>query len=662
MKLIVKKIIFVALVLIGAVSGVFAQRSAINYGDVYFESFEYKLAIKSYKEALIKITDPEKRQYIYGQIARCLQYLSQYVQAEEYFELMVSSGEYVDPELLIDYGTILKLNGKYALAKKQFLQYNKLAASSNANRLIQSVDWAMQNENTIHNSYRIFLTNLDISGQSLGYCYYGKGLIYCHGRNKPRLGEGKRAVFDIDYSISENNLEFVGRNNFFSKIELGMNEISPSLNSKETELFFAANATQLRKGVTGKKRLQVDAYGISNFKLYVATQQDATFQNVRELPFNANEYNYIHPCILSDGKTLIFASDMPGGYGGFDLYKVSRSVDSVWGNPVNMGPEVNTAENELFPWVSGIQLYFSSKGFNGYGGYDIYTAELNTELNPSDLKNMGMPVNSFRDDLAFITKDSGATGYFSSNRGREDGEDQVYFFREGQSAKLGLKVVKSIVDTSVLKVIFPDSLSHPLAASVPPQKLIAVPASTTQKVAESQVQQTDVSLVTNKKVVVSSQPVVAPNTNVQTKIPAVKQEQQVAMKEQVIPKHAVSSVQVEKKLPPILFKLNDASLTPQQVLSADSAIAILEKLPTLVVFISAFTDSRGSTSYNIMLSNRRANAVKEYMIQNGISASRIRTKGFGEKQLLNGCSDGVTCTEDQHAINRRVELVITGAN
>ncbi len=197
--------------------GLYAQRVAMEKGDVSFESYEYGQAIRFYNDALGKEEKPEVKQYLYGQIALCYTKLFQYTRAEEYFSIIMGSGEEVKPALYLEYGNVLKLNGKYAEAKNQFVKYRDFSNATDAGVHVQSVEWAMNNTAVTNNSYRIFLTNLDVSGQSLGYCFYGNGLIYCQGRNKAAANKSNRAIFDLDYAINENILEFTERKNFFSK-------------------------------------------------------------------------------------------------------------------------------------------------------------------------------------------------------------------------------------------------------------------------------------------------------------------------------------------------------------------------------------------------------------------------------------------------------------
>jgi outer membrane protein OmpA-like peptidoglycan-associated protein/tetratricopeptide (TPR) repeat protein len=651
-----KLVVFTVVFLCGFVT--LAQQAFINKGDIYFESFEYGLAIDHYNKALVKSREPQVTQELNGKLAMCYANLFQYTKAEEYFNIVMTSGEVIKPDLYKEYALVLKSNGKYTEAAKQFLIYRDSSQKADAQSYIRSNEWAQYNETVVNNTYRLFLTDLDVSGQSLGYCYYGSGLIYCHGRNKAESAKSKRKIFDLDYAINESNLDFVDRVNFFPQISFEWNEISPCITADETCLYFAANATKLKSGKV-QRGLETNDRGIANYKIYKATKHDATFSEIAILPFNNNEFNCMFPCILSDGKTLIFSSDKPGGFGGFDLYKSILSEDSIWGEPLNLGPVVNSAENEIFPWVNGNQLFFASRGFNGYGGYDVFIAALNHEQTPVNLKNIGLPINSFRDEVAFITRDSGATGYFSSNRNMDNGADQVYFFRENQVGKTSFVSVEGLEGNNKLSVQLPDSISYvPLKSVDGTERLnYPTPAPVAEVSPKKEITNTPTAtplVITggNKKnIKEDSKPVAVKMPEAGDQNPAVA-----ANEPPNIKMH--STVKQPKVFEPILFKFNDAGITFAQKQSADTVIVLYRNNTGQRISIKAYTDSRGDASYNISLSNRRAASVKRYLVQNGIPASKILVSGLGEKELLNACADGVSCTEEQHAVNRRVVVTL----
>ena len=628
---------FLIIIFLICVSSTYAQRVATDYGDIYFEFFQFKEAIKYYDEALLTTTKPNKIQYLNEQLFQCYKNLFQYQKAETYLEKIMTSGLKLESEFYVEYGNILKLNGKYRQAKEQFIKFQELEGTELAEPFIKSVDWAIRNVDTIRD-YDIFPTDLNISGQALGYCYYDDGLLYSHSRNKAKLGKSQIPLFDLDYSRIITNVDFEPDLKLMELIQLDLNEGSPSVSSDGMTLYFSANSTDLSQGKnTTVGKIQASEEGVSNFKIYAAASEGGMFQNPVPLPFNDEEYNCIHPCISVDGNVLFFSSDMPGGFGGFDLYKSVKEPEGTWSEPINMGKVVNTEENELFPWVNNDLFFFSSKGFNNYGGYDIFVAKLNTLGLPNNLKNIGQPINSYRDDIAYITKDGGRSGYFSSNRDNEEGNDFVYYVNEITHINKEKPLTIASDSLANLKIkglqnVNNNEVSPPIGKGNEPNATVSA---TTPDIA--------------------SGAIIPSSTTTQKPISNSKQKPNSKSPPIIITAGNVNEV-LNKRFTSVEFKFNDASINKSQMQVADSIVALLNANNDLKVFVAAHADSRGSSEYNLKLTHRRSFAVKRYIMNKGIPSSRIITRGFGESQLLNKCADGISCSEAEHAINRRVEM------
>jgi outer membrane protein OmpA-like peptidoglycan-associated protein len=308
---------------------------------------------------------------------------------------------------------------------------------------------------------------------------------------------------------------------------------------------------------------------------------------------------------------------MPKGFGGMDLYKVIRDVDGKWGVPQNLGALINTAENELYPFVSNNMLFFASKGMNGFGGYDLYQAKITLGV-PGAPTNMGQPFNSSKDDVAFICLPNGRTGYFSSNRDNGEGIDKVYYYFDN----------KLLTEPKPVVVVSADTVPKPKPGPV----IAAKPHGGITKPAEIK-----------KPVTQADTPVTA----------AAKPDK---------PKATVSKVSDEDLLKlvfdKVYFKFNDIAVPASSYITLDSAVHAAHMSRTVKIAVNAHTDSRGSAAYNQRLSERRAAAVKKYLVHKGVPSAQIITHGLGETQLLNKCSDGVECTEEEHQQNRRVEIRI----
>ncbi|RYZ29341.1 MAG: flagellar motor protein MotB, partial [Sphingobacteriales bacterium] len=180
----------------------------------------------------------------------------------------------------------------------------------------------------------------------------------------------------------------------------------------------------------GKYRESAD--GINKLKLYVAEEQKGSWGEAQELPFNNDDYSTGHPALSPNDKMLFFASDRPGGFGGTDLY-VSSLKDGKWSEPLNLGKDINTKGNEMFPFVDDRgNLYFSSDGHPGLGDLDIFYAQLTDQTAVKSVQNIGEPLNSSKDDFGIVTDGARMLGYLSSNRLRGGSDDDIYRFkREG---------------------------------------------------------------------------------------------------------------------------------------------------------------------------------------------------------------------------------------
>jgi len=681
-----KKLIIYSLILFSIPA--FAQRANIDYADIYFEFFEFKEASEYYEKALTESVLPEQRHYLFQQLSQSYKYQFMYVKAEEYFEKLLASGFPVEAEYYIDYGNILKLNGKYKEAKNQYKKYGQTTQTDAAESYMRSVNWAVLNADTFR-FYDIALTNLNISGQSLGYAFYSNGLIYAHARNKKRT-EKQSLLFDLDFARKASNIDFDEDEKLLSLINFEFNEGGPTVSDDGQFLFFYANATKLKKGKPQKGRsIEVGDEGVSNFKIYMAINDGGLFTNPVALPFNNKNYNFVHPFFESGSNTLFFSSNLKGGFGGYDLYKSVMMPDGTWSEIENLGKVVNSNQNEIFPYINTGMLYFSSKGFNGYGGYDIFIAKLNKQLTPKALKNIGQPINSFRDDVAYITNDNGYTGYFSTNRDNDDGVDFVYYFNEITPERFEIlgrkrKRINSQglpLTAEELRQIHITEIVEPIEASEQVKEVAAIDTlamnynksdnanktgySGISKTGEPNLNQT----INETKKPVSSFPsaianstIVKPSTlpkDKKVKPPSADKNylfKSIQPESQEIPANVSVEELLKTKFTPIIFVFNSAIIASQDKVIADKVILLMKQHTSLNVFIAGHADSRGSFGYNIQLSEKRAAAIKRYLIQNGIAPAKIIARGLGESQLSNECADGIPCSESQHAKNRRVEI------
>jgi outer membrane protein OmpA-like peptidoglycan-associated protein len=393
--------------------------------------------------------------------------------------------------------------------------------------------------------------------------------------------------------------------------------------------------------------------GVNKLKLYTASGPN--WDKITSFPYNNNEYSTGHPTVSRDGNILIFASDMPRGFGGTDLYYCVRTGEGKkWGRPVNLGPKINTEGNEQFPYLDkNGKLYFSSTGHAGLGGLDIFEIVLK-DLKPMGApKNLGSDINSSSDDFGFIQDEVGRTGFFSSNR---RGNDDIYQFTK-MAYSVALKGIvldannnKALAGTKVI-------LRH---------NGIVDTLQTNAKGEFSKVlsKETDYELNGSKFSYVSKQNYVSTTgiTKDSTINVALKLNKAENIQQWVIDN--CETLKNTFNLKSIYYDLDRSEIRVDARPALDEIAEIMRKNPEISIITASHTDSRATDSYNRDLSLRRGESARTYLISRGIDGSRIEVKYYGKSRLLNSCAEGTVCPESEQQINRRTEfeVVLNGVN
>ncbi len=393
-------------------------------------------------------------------------------------------------------------------------------------------------------------------------------------------------------------------------------------------------------------RVVMDKDKVIKLKLFKASSEDGKWVKITELPFNNNEYNMAHPALSPDEKTLYFASDMPGGYGNSDLYKVAINDDGSYGKPENLGDKINTKARETFPFIaSDTILYFSSDGLIGMGGLDIFKSVPDENGNYSSFQNVGAPINSERDDFGFVESPFKNIFFVSSNREGGKGYDDIYKVKVNPEPKK-VEYADTILDEISKEPIKNAKITF-LDAN---QNIIA----TTNSDSLGSFKINDVRLDREYFVKIESESYITKEFRI--KKGGIKDNDL-----EIFPKiiQIKSGDDLVKLLNiTIYFDLDKYFIRSDAEVELAKVIEILKMYPNLKIDIRSHTDSRQSEAYNLRLSNFRANSTRDYLIKKGITKERITCKGYGESQLLNNCADEVPCTREQHQENRRSEFII----
>ena len=381
----------------------------------------------------------------------------------------------------------------------------------------------------------------------------------------------------------------------------------------------------------------------SVLQLFKSEKQSTGWSEATPLSLNSQTYSVKNPSVSADGKTLYFASDMPSGYGGFDIYKATINADASLGEAVNLGQRVNTEGQEMFPFSSASgTLYFSSDGHLGLGGLDVFfTTDIGGKM--TKIRSAGVPVNSAADDFAFHLDESNGTGFVSSNRPGGKGSDDVYALKQLEPV-CDVNVVATVKDAVTGAILTgalvslrdgDDNLVYTATTDDNGQVTFDLPCDVNSKLQGSMTDYENGSLDLDG----SYEETVAVDLNLNP-----------------IDNLIVGDMVV---LNPIYFDFDKSNITAKAAFELDKLVAVMQKYPQIKIYATSHTDRRGSDSYNVRLSDRRAKTTVQYVISKGIDESRIEGVGKGETELKDDCT---SCTEAQHQSNRRSEFKIIEGN
>lgn len=349
------------------------------------------------------------------------------------------------------------------------------------------------------------------------------------------------------------------------------------------------------------------------------------------------------PSVTADGKELYFVSNRSGGVGGYDIYKSIKDENGEWSEPINIGKPINTSGDEKSPFIhtDTRTLYFSSNGRPGIGGYDIYYVKLNNNNEKTEVKNIGYPINTENDEVGFIVSIDGKYGYFSSNNIKNEslgGMDFYYFSLYNEAKPEEVILVKGNLKS--------EDTTKPIKATVQIKSLESkrvtfIPVDEDGDYVASLLKNEDYLLTIKGEDIVYQSTYVAAKDSITA--PVIKLEMEVQPIE----------VGMHYRLHNIYFAFNSADILSSSQKVLDEFIVFLNDHPTMTISIEGHTDNVGSDEFNLILSENRAKAVYNYLVNNGIDANRLQYKGFGKTTPI-----ATNETEEGRAMNRRTEFVI----
>lgn len=477
--------------------------------------------------------------------------------------------------------------------------------------------------------------------------FYGEELLFSSDRDTGNLARYRhswnaRDFMDIYAARTDSTGETVIRK--LEGVNTRWHESTSALSPDGQTLYFTRN--NFKDG-----KIATDEEGLVRLKVYRARLKDGVWGQEEELPFNSDDYSVAHPAISPDGKTLYFASNMPGSLGMSDIFKVSILENGGFGTPENLGSKINTLGRETFPFVSSDNiLYFASDGLPGLGGLDVFAVKLEQLPFRGKVLNVGTPVNSPLDDFTYIVKDQTNEGFFASNREGGRGGDDIYAFTEMEPLRFEClqeitgtvrdKITNEVLAGATVRVINEDNQE----------------VSSTLTDAEGNYQLTlDCDqgnfIRASRQGYIPSEEFLSPSDGKPQVVDFYLEPESIS---------AGYGDDLAKllQLSTIYFDFDKYDIRPDAEVELQKIITAMEKYPSLKIKANSHTDSRGPDAYNLWLSQKRAEATAKYIISKGISADRLRWEGYGETQLVNECDDGVRCAAADHEKNRRSEFII----
>jgi outer membrane protein OmpA-like peptidoglycan-associated protein len=620
---------------------------------------------------------------------------------------------------------MLLQNTRYAEAKNEIIEFkSKNAGDTRIEALedcLKNLDEYMQKKG----SYAVKALNQNGAASDICAVPYKDGIVFISDRGmlsaKKLTNSATNRPFYAPYFAKGTGASFDAASPFETYVKNDYHSGPICFRSDDSLLVVTRSSKS-----DGK--IAKDEQGIVRLQLLTSARGKDGWGIEVGVPFNSTAYSCMHPSLTADGKSLYFASDMPGGQGGIDIWK-STWDGSTWSAPENLGEKVNSIGDDVFPFISSDNvLYFSSNGWPGMGGLDIYMSE-RSGSSWSRAENLGGDINSSNDDFGLSYNPTSKTGYLSSNRTTQGLNDDLFFFEKmctntnvtitdeetgkpivGATVKIvenGVEIGNVLTDDSgvinrclnpsrnyefickrdkyndaktnltssqlasssgsasatVKMKRIPDSVAHVegrvfnaddksgasgLTVSLINKKSGETKTATTDTNGKYRFEKLDIDCdyeVKTKKTD-CGEPIEAFNTRGIVGTKTITMDIPLLCKNDVI------------EIDNIYYDYKKFDIRPDAALELDKIVAILNKYPNMRIELRSHTDSRGNDNFNLKLSDDRANSAALYIVGKGIDSKRIVAKGYGEKELLNKCKNGVKCEEKQHEENRRTEFKI----
>ena len=669
-------------------TSLFAQidRNLIR-ANKYFDKSYYSQAIPFYEKSLKNEHSFEALK----NIADSYFFIAEFDKASIYYKYLINGYKnLIDETTYFRYSETLKAKNNYESA------YNVLRAFYKKNHLTdklieleRSIKY-LENVKALGDRFTIENLALNSDESEFGAIQKGDTLIFTASKklvndeNDKKYGWTGDQYLDL-YKVAVGNLS--NTISISSTINTKLHESNMIVTRDGKTAYFTRN-----NYLDGKRKK--DKNQITHVQIYKAELINGQWEKITPLSINSDHYSTEHPALSPDEKTLYFSSDMPNGFGSFDIYSVPILANGNLGKPKNLGSLVNTNKKEQFPFIdNNNNLYFSSNGHPGFGALDVFISKINNE-SISKPDNIGLPINSGYDDFSFNINSSTKEGYFSSNRPSGKGKDDIYKVIEQKVLIIedcGQFITGTITDIDTKSTLNKATVILKKDGKIIAEKItnsdgyfkFSVHCNADYLISVSKKQytkeQTFLSLEEERKKVHDASMALKSIVRIEEERKKaialqqqkehelrVKRAQQIEIDRINRIKKAVSEEQNIGKIDgqlfirtgEIKFDYNLWYMRHESKKATNGVIELMKQFPDMVIEIGTHSDIRGNSKYNKKLSQKRANSVRYYLIDNGIEPERIIAVGYGEEQPIIKCKTEDSCSEEQHEFNRRCEFII----
>lgn len=637
------RIVLVALTLIFCITG-YSQIRKVRKADKDFENFAFVDAIHIYEQVF-------KRGYadtsLLEKLGDSYYFNGKLIEANKWYTQLFE-GEYkgkdlakLPSEYYYRYSQTLRAAEEYEKSESIMKQFIALEDQDTRAVLYSKNPNYIKNITTNVEKYELSLLNVNSSYSDYGATVYEDQLIFTSARENNQIANQKVHLWTNEnftslYSSKIIADEFEEPVLFANEIQSNLNNSTPVFSKDGNTMYFTSNNTKLKKNKQGNYLLKI-------FK--AIKQADSKWSQIQELPINSDYYNTAHPALSNDEKWLYFVSDREGTIGQSDLFRVAIINDSQYGEVENLGNIINTSGRETFPFISATNdLYFASDGHPGLGGLDLFYTNIQSDGTFGPVVNLGKPINSNMDDFGIYWNDQIKKGFVSSNRLGVDNIYQLeekscnseingYVYDEETNQKLSNSSV-SIYDAfyQLVDTVQSNEFGFFSFKGIECDKKYRIKAEKVGFNTKELVYNSDVSLSSNE-----------------LNISLIAVKKKITVNDDLFKK---------LNLNPIHFDFDKSDIKSEAASELMKVLEVLKQYPTMKIQIRSHTDSRGKQNYNLTLSNRRANSTVQWFIDQGIESERLSAKGYGDTQLVNKCSKGVSCSPEEHAQNRRSEFIV----